>query len=396
MKNFKRTKNNPTIGMTKEEVTKYWIEKGVEKFGNNFDYSEVGIINIKKDPCIIICKEHGRLETSFYNHLGSGTGCPHCGEKECRKSKTFTLEDFNNKLDLKYPNRSWKVVGDYKHNKIPVLIEDEDGLLHLITPNILLNSSSSPCVRTAKDKKEYCINRFRKIHKDKLTFEKFEYLGTKTKSTITCKIHGDFEMCPNELNNGRSCPKCGKENIANALRSNIEEFINKANKVHGEGTYDYSKSLYLSAVKKLEIICNIEGHGSFWQKPNGHLDGNGCPTCGRENGGYGKNDYIKQAKGRESILYIIKAFKDDEVFYKIGITFQGLKLRFSKRYLSEYKYETIYEYKCDAGCVWDLEKELHKKYKHLQHIPYIYFQGYTECFTLDLPVEEIISYLNSF
>lgn len=46
MKNFKRTKNNPTIGMTKEEVTKYWIEKGVEKFGNNFDYSEVGIINI--------------------------------------------------------------------------------------------------------------------------------------------------------------------------------------------------------------------------------------------------------------------------------------------------------------------------------------------------------------
>ena len=57
-------------------------------------------------------------------------------------------------------------------------------------------------------------------------------------------------------------------------------------------------------------------------------------------------------------------------------------------------YETIYEFNCDAGCVWDLEKELHKKYKHLQYFPEIKFQGYTECFTLDLPVDEVIEHMN--
>ena len=169
------------------------------------------------------------------------TGCHHCGEKSCRKSKTLTLEDFNNKLDLKYPERSWKVIGEYKHNKTPILIEDEDGLLHLIKPNILLNSTSSPCIRTAINKKEFCINRFNKIHGDKLAFDKFEYKGTKTNSTITCLKHGDFEMCPNQLNNGRGCPKCGRESIANALRSNIADFITKANLIHGQGNYDYSK-----------------------------------------------------------------------------------------------------------------------------------------------------------
>jgi len=395
MKDFKRTKHNPTIGMTNEEMTEYWIQKSIEKFGETFDFSEVGVITMKKTPCTIICKEHGALETSFYNHLGSETGCPHCGEKSCRKSKTFTLEDFNNKLDLKYPNRSWKIIGGYTHNKIPVLIEDEDGLLHLITPNILLNSTSSPCVRTAINKNEFCINRFNKKHKGKLSFNRFEYKGTKTKSTITCLKHGDFEMCPNELNNGRGCPKCGQENIANSLRSNISEFITKANLKHREGTYDYSKAIYTSALKKLEIGCNIEGHGTFWQKPNGHLNGEGCPICGRENGGYSKTDYIKQAKGREGVVYIIELKNEDECFYKIGITFQVIKTRFSRKNSLPYNYKILHEYKCDAGCTWDVEKELHKKYKALQYYPNIRFQGYTECFNMELPIEDIITSLKT-
>ena len=48
MENIKRTKHNPTIGMTKEEVTEYWIQKSIEKFGEVFDFSEVGVITVKK------------------------------------------------------------------------------------------------------------------------------------------------------------------------------------------------------------------------------------------------------------------------------------------------------------------------------------------------------------
>lgn len=60
-----------------------------------------------------------------------------------------------------------------------------------------------------------------------------------------------------------------------------------------------------------------------------------------------------------------------------------------------YNYKIIHKYICDAGCAWDLEKELHAKYKEFQYFPIDSFQGYTECFTTDLPIEEIKEYLKN-
>ena len=57
---------------------------------------------------------------------------------------------------------------------------------------------------------------------------------------------------------------------------NCEEFISKAKKIHGD-KYDYSKVDYITNKSKICIICYE--HGEFWQKPNNHLNGNGCPIC---------------------------------------------------------------------------------------------------------------------
>ena len=56
----------------------------------------------------------------------------------------------------------------------------------------------------------------------------------------------------------------------------IEEFILKSRIIHGY-KYDYSKVEYVNAFKKICIICPI--HGEFWQTPNNHLRGHGCPVC---------------------------------------------------------------------------------------------------------------------
>ena len=58
-----------------------------------------------------------------------------------------------------------------------------------------------------------------------------------------------------------------------------EEFIEKAQKVH-QNKYDYSKVNYVNTSTKVCIIC--KEHGEFWQKPNSHLSGQGCPKCGKE------------------------------------------------------------------------------------------------------------------
>lgn len=58
-----------------------------------------------------------------------------------------------------------------------------------------------------------------------------------------------------------------------------EQFILKAQKLHGI-KYDYSKVIYIKGNKPVEIIC--PKHGLFLQKPNSHLGNKGCQKCGEE------------------------------------------------------------------------------------------------------------------
>ena len=55
-----------------------------------------------------------------------------------------------------------------------------------------------------------------------------------------------------------------------------EKFILKAKKRHGD-KYDYSKVEYTDSLTKVRIIC--PEHGEFWQTPQAHVRGNGCPKC---------------------------------------------------------------------------------------------------------------------
>lgn len=58
-----------------------------------------------------------------------------------------------------------------------------------------------------------------------------------------------------------------------------QQFVLKAQMVRGN-TFDYSKVVYVRKADKVEILC--QDHGVFLQTPNNHLNGQGCPVCGRE------------------------------------------------------------------------------------------------------------------
>ena len=55
-----------------------------------------------------------------------------------------------------------------------------------------------------------------------------------------------------------------------------QDFIERAKRIHGD-KYDYSKVDYKNTKTKVTIICPI--HGEFYQRPNNHLNGQGCPHC---------------------------------------------------------------------------------------------------------------------
>lgn len=61
-------------------------------------------------------------------------------------------------------------------------------------------------------------------------------------------------------------------------RLTTQGFINKAIEVH-QDTYLYHAVEYVGARDKVSIECKV--HGMFSQRPKHHLEGKGCPTCGK-------------------------------------------------------------------------------------------------------------------
>ena len=274
-----------------------------------------------------------------------------------------------------------------------IIIKDKNGFLHKLKPSSLLNGNSSPSIVSAIDKESYSIYRFREVHGYKFQYPDFIYCGTKCKFTVVCELGHTFERTPNDHINGVGCPFCKDIKTGNRRRSNLEEFIEKSVERWGHDPKIYDKAIYSGAKDKLLILCEI--HNEYYPTtPNDHLTGYGCPICGLENGGHGRESYCRGAKERDGHLYIIKCFNEHESFYKIGITYLSIKKRFRTDTIP-YKYEVVFDYICDAGCVWDLEKLHHRKYKHYKYLPTIPFAGQTECFNLNLPIEEIIKNLEN-
>lgn len=140
--------------------------------------------------------------------------------------------------------------------------------------------------------REQFVARARKTHGDKYDYSKAEYVDTRTKVCITCRLHGDFFSSPANHMRGRGCPKCSGHH----KRTN-KEFIEDARKVHGN-KYDYSKCNFIAVNDKVCIVCPI--HGEFWQKPSEHLSGHGCFICGNSlKGDYARltaEEFVRKAR----------------------------------------------------------------------------------------------------
>jgi hypothetical protein len=249
------------------------------------------------------------------------------------------------------------------------------------------NKGSIPTIRTAIDKNKYFENQAREIHGGKYDYSKVEYKNNK----IPVKIigpYGEFLQTPTKHLQNKFSPFTGDNYVKKSKRksNSLESFIKKAKKVHGD-LYDYSKVVYIKSNVKVEIISE---HGSFWQLPNSHLSGHGCPILFQENcKTWSHTSWEKtglKSKSFDSFkVYIIKCFNDDksEVFYKIGKTFTTVEKRFKSKKNMPYNYEILKIIEGNSKKISELEIKLHKKYKKFKYKPLVKFGGCTECFIKD-------------
>ena len=123
---------------------------------------------------------------------------------------------------------------------------------------------------------EEFISRARRVHGNKYDYALVEYSVTRVPVKIICREHGEFEQKPTKHLSGHGCKTCGRLAAANARRSNTEQFIAKAKRVHGD-KYDYSLVSYERNKLPVKIVC--PAHGEFEQRPRSHLWGSGCRKC---------------------------------------------------------------------------------------------------------------------
>lgn len=198
--------------------------------------------------------------------------------------------DKYNYSKVEYVNSSTKVcIICYKHREF------------LQKPNNHLNGQGCPlCGLNSRAQKrtytkETFVNKAKVIHDDKYDYSNSIYKGSYEKTCIICKVHGKFWQTPHNHLKGQGCPQCALDN--SPLLSTIEKFTEKARLIHGY-KYDYTLSKYVGSKKKTDIICPI--HGMFSQTPNDHLQGCGCPKCGKENSivinSSNTDEFIEKAK----------------------------------------------------------------------------------------------------
>ena len=262
----------------KKITTEEFIEQARKIHGDKYDYSKVKYMSSRSKVCIV-CPIHGEFWQIPYSHL-RGIGCPSCGG-----TKKMTTEGFIEKAR--------KVHGDkYDYSKVEYV--NSQTKVCIICPihgefwqnpnnHINLKQSCYKCKGLVHDLEDF-IKKARKVHGNKYDYSKVEYKGAKGRVCIICPKHGEFMQTSNDHLNGNGCQKCACEHVWDSRgRITTENFVSKAKEVHGD-KYDYSKTEYKNTRTKVEIICHkkykngIE-HGSFFQKPNSHLSGNGCPHC---------------------------------------------------------------------------------------------------------------------
>lgn len=266
-------------------TTEEFIQKAKEIHGDKFDYSKT-VYKSSREDVIIICPIHGEFTQMPKPHL-SGTGCPKCGNKLKSQHKKLNTEVF--------------------------------------------------------------IDRCNEIHNNKYDYSETVYVNKRTKVKIICPIHGEFEQLAANHMKGQGCPECGKEKAQKRdgdyinSRKTTDDFKDDIHKIFGD-KYEVIGN-YINNKTKIEIYCKERykdgtEHGSFFARPDGLMQGHGCPKCS-VNKSYAENEIIEFIKEHYDgeIINSYRGFdgqKEIDIYLpdlKIGFEYNGL-LWHSNKYCS--------------------------------------------------------------
>lgn len=250
-----------------DERTRLFVERAVTIHGNKYDYSRA-IYTGMRDYMTIICPVHGEFKQTGTNHIYHKHGCQKCGCKEQGKKLSKGLEHFLERAKQMHGDKYTYEKVIYKGVRKNVTVTC---LIHgdfdILPSNLYKGSGCKYC--TNQYTTESFIMAAQKIHGDIYDYSRVKYINSYTEVIIICKIHGEFSKDPSLHLRGQGCKFC-------SYKYTTASFIEAAIKIHGD-KYQYSKVIYNRLQDKVIIVCSK--HGDFAQKAADHLQGHGCPLC---------------------------------------------------------------------------------------------------------------------
>lgn len=218
---------------------------------------------------------------------------------------------------------------------------------------------------------EEFIKKAKQIHGDKFNYSKVNYIHNKKQIVMICNKCGyEWLQWPTAcLYHKVGCPKC-----ANKATKELNDFIKEANITHNN-KYNYSKTIYKNSRTKVEIVC--PKHGTFWQSPSSHIQGNGCPKCGYDivasKMSSNTEDFISKAKEIHGDMY-----EYSETDYKNN----RIKVKIKCNTCGEVFIQQPNDHLNGCGCPYCKQSKGElaiKKYLHSHNIKYYFQYRILEC-----------------
>lgn len=185
--------------------TDKFIEKSIQIWGNEYDYSKTKYLGAN-DKVIIMCNKHGEFEQLPSNHYKYG--CASCGREK----------------------------------------------------NVRNNELKEKCKKDFEMKSNI-------VHNNMYNYTKSDYINATTKIIVICNDHGEFYVSPNNHLRGKGCPNCRPKYSKKQIE--WLNLISKLNNVNIQHAKNENEFIIPTTKYKADGFCKetntiYEFHGDLW------------------------------------------------------------------------------------------------------------------------------------
>lgn len=289
----------------------------------------------------------------------------------------YTEEEYIQEVKLVHKNE-FEVISRFKGLTKPILVKDKYGILEIKTARQLL--ITRPAILSAVNKTEYFMNQLKdKYPEIAIELQPLsEYTTAKTKMLFDT-IFGIVSTTPDTLLAGHV------PNIRSAT-DRKKYFYNQLCYLYSDFDYDFIVGSTDRHKGKVTLICPI--HGNKEIDSDWIFSGCGCPECNKD-------------WNKSNSLYLIELSKNNEIFYKIGVSYR-LKNKELRRYrdyrslgytIREILSQDFEDY---LNCI-DAETKIKRLIKEFLYTPENWeYKTSTECFKgniLEVIIEKVKLYM---